>query len=394
MNGAAARDPVPRQSREAAMQLLKDCLRDRDPLDIDRVQRQISSTTPATILALATYHRVGGMVYERLRQLVRPEDPLVTSLAVGYEAAVRGHMRVLWELARLKPVLDGTAVRWAVIKGPALVEPLYGAPGRRPYADLDLLVEPSGFREILGALEGVGSPVLDRNWSVLNREMRGEVHLFLPGGTPLDLHWNVVNMYRRGIWIETTELLDRAVEIDLGGIRTKTLDDADTILHLALHASVSGGDRLIWLKDIERASTRAFRWETVVERARQWKIAGSVGLILARSRDVLGAEVPDWVPRRLLRYGSPTLIRIVDRISPWEFSMGRLSAANLLLSRGISYGLFDGSKWILERSIRNLDPREPAASSAFTPTGGDSDKDAFLDAVVASGANRRLIERR
>jgi hypothetical protein len=377
---------APRYAREFAVQLLKECLRDPIRIDAGRVHGLLSRTTPDVVVGLATYHRVGGMVYEALRRL-GGDEPVIRRLGQGYETAVRGHMRILWELARLKPVLDATTGRWAVIKGPVIVESLYDAPGRRAYADLDVLVEPSSFGDVLRALERAGSPVLDTNWRVLLRDLRGEVHMFLPGGTPLDLHWNVINMYRRNMWIDSTELLDRTVGIDLGGVSVKTLDDADTLLNLAVHAGLSGGDRLIWLKDMERAAAlRPPSWEVVVERARRWNVAGSVGMMLARAIEVLGAEIPDWVPRRLLRRGTATLIHAVDRVSPWELSMGRLTAANVMLSRSIAHGLKGGSRWTLQRAIRNFDPREPAASSAFTPTGGESERDAFIDAVVRSGA--------
>lgn len=371
------------------MQLLKECLRRPDRVDALRIHDLLRRTTPDRVAALATYHRVGGMLYESLRPTLGSTDPLVQELGQGYEAAVRGHLRVLWELTRLKPILDATGAGWAVIKGPVLVEPLYGAPGRRGYADLDVLVEPSAFRQVLEALERAGSRLLDRNWSTLHHDLRGEIHLVLPGDTPLDLHWNLVNMYRREVWIDTSELLLRAVEIDLGGVKVQTLDDADTLLHLAVHAGLSGGDRLIWLKDIERAAAlRTPAWDVVVERAREWKVSGSVGLILLRAIEALGAAVPDSIPDRLLRRGTASFITAVDRVSPWEFSGGRLTAMNVMLSRSISHGLTGGSIWLLERIIRNLDPRHRRVSSAFTPTGGAREREAFLDAVVSSGETR------
>lgn len=386
MTGRAGSRDVPRSSRDAAMQLMKECLRSPDRLDAQRIHDLLRRTTPDVVVELATYHRIGGMLYESLRPKLVSGDPVVQKLGQGYEAAVRGHLRVLWELARLKPILDATGVRWAVIKGPVLVEPLYDAPGRRGYADLDVLVEPSGFHDVVRALQQAGSPLLDTNWTRLRRDMRGEVHVILPGGTPLDLHWNLINMYRRDMWIDSAGLLARAVEIELGGFKVQTLDRADTIVHLAVHAGLSGGDRLIWLKDIERAAAvRAPDWDVVVERARQWKVGGPVGLILSRAIDTLGAAVPDSVPRRLLKRRTTMLIRAVDHISPWELAMGRLTAANVLLSRSVAYGLISGSQWIIQRSIRNLDPRERAASSAFTPSGGDRERDAFIDAVVSGG---------
>ena len=333
------------------------------------------------------YHRVGGLLYELLRPWPA-DDPLAASLRRIHDGAVSGHLRILWELARLKPVLDATGYPWAVIKGPVLVDGLYGSAGARPYADLDLLVDPAGFRDVLAALQQVGGRVVDRNWTALRRDLRGQVHVLLPGDVPLDVHWNLVNMYRRAIRIDTPELLARGVEVNLGGLIVRTLDATDAVLHLALHAGLSGGDRLIWLKDIERsAAIRPPSWELAVDRARQWRIAGVVGLMLARARDVLDARIPGPVLQRLISERTRRLIRAVDRAAPWELSMGRLSAPNVVLSRGIVHGLAGGSRWFLERTVRGLDPREPAATSAFTPSGGDPERDAYLDAIAVRGAN-------
>lgn len=377
-----------RRARVAAVALLKAASHEPGRLDESKARALLARTEPDVLLPLAAYHRVGGILYEALRQLVEPDHPVVAALGAQYAAAVRGHMRVIWELAQVKPALDASGARWAVIKGPALVEPLYGAPGRRPYADLDLLVDPAGFRDAVTALEDAGSRLLDRNWLVLRRDLRGEVHLVLPGGTPLDLHWNVLNMNRRRMWIETSELLERAPALDLGGLTVRTLDPTDTVLHLAVHGGTSGGDRLIWLKDIERAvALRPPSWQVLVERARGWNVAGPVGFMLARSAAILGADVPEGVTRVLLGRGSTALIQFVDRISPWELALGRLTAANLVVARGIAHGRVGGLRWMVERMVRNLDPREPEASSALTPSGGDQDRDAYFDAVVALGAD-------
>jgi hypothetical protein len=277
-----------------------------------------------------------------------------------------------------------------VIKGPSAVELLYSAPGQRAYLDLDVLVEPAAFRDVLAALETGGATLLDRNWTVLRRDLLGEVHLRLPRGTSLDLHWNLINMNRGRMWSDTEDVLQRAERRDLGGVIVPTLDPADTVVHLATHAAVSGGDRLLWLKDIERAAAVLDPpWELVVERARRWNVAGPVGLILGRTREVLAAPIPEWVPRQLLGSSATRLVRLVAQASPWELSVGRLTAASHVVSRSISLGFVGGLLWFVGRAVAHLDPREPAASSAFTARGDDDDRQAFIEAVVQSRTRRR-----
>jgi hypothetical protein len=379
----------PRTQRNAAAQLLVHCV--GPAFDPATASRLATRTSPDIILALADYHGVAGLAYERLREL-DAAAPFIADLHVRYTRAVQGHMRIMWELAHLQPVLDATGARWAVIKGPVAVEVLYGSPGQRAYQDLDLLVEPRAFRDVLAALQDSGSELLDRNWTLLRRDLLGEVHLRLPGGTPLDLHWNLINMNRGRMWIDTSELLERSTITNLGGVTVGTLEPVDFVTHLAVHAALSGGDRLMWLKDLERAAVVLDpSWESVVERARRWGVAAGVGLMLARTRDVLGAPIPKEVPARLLTARSARLVRLTERASPWDQSVGRLTAASHIVSRAISHGPLRAVVWFVRRALSRLDPREPAASSVFTPSGDVRDREAYFDAVVSSGRGRQSV---
>jgi len=381
----------PRDQRRAAAALLTRCVRG-EAADDPSTPSRLSSIPSEMLLSLADYHGVAGMAYEQLRSIDGADEGLIAELRRAYGRAVEGHLRVLWELTRLQPVLDATGVPWAVIKGPAAVERLYEVPGRRSYQDLDLLVEPSGFADVLAALQSYGSSVLDRNWTVLRRDLLGEVHLRLPGGTPLDLHWNLINMNRGRMWIDSREVLARSVTADIGSLAVRVLEREDMLLHHAVHAALSGGDKLLWLKDVERVATVLQPdWPTLVDRARAWGVAAPAGLILARTRDVLDAPIPAAVPRALLGRPAMRLVRVVERISPWELSVGRLTAASHVVSRSISHGPGGAAMWFIRRSLKRLDPREPEASSAFTARGDEVDRQAFIEAVVGSGAHRRAV---
>jgi hypothetical protein len=227
---------------------------------------------------------------------------------------------------------------------------------------------------------------------VLRRDLLGEVHLLLPGGTPLDLHWNLINMNRGRMWIDSREVLARSVTAEIGTLTVRVLDPEDMLLHHAVHAAVSGGDKLLWLKDIERVATVLQPdWQALIDRARACGVAAPAGFILARTRDVLDAPIPAAVPRALLPRPVMPLVRLVERISPWELSVGRLTAASHVVSRSISHGPAGATMWFIRRSLKRLDPREPEASSAFTPRGDEGDRQAFIDAVVGSGRHRRAV---
>jgi hypothetical protein len=294
-------------------------------------------------------------------------------------------MRTVWVLGRLQPVLDASPARWSVIKGPVLAELAYRDPGMRTYNDLDLLVEPRWFREVVAQLELTGAQLLDRNWKVIRRETFGELHLLLEAGIMLDLHWSLVTIYRGRTAMSSTEMLARRERVTLAGVPAWSLDPVDRLLHLAVHAALSGADKLVWLKDIDMAAALpGVNWDVVAERAERWRVAAPVGLMLSRVAETLGTPIPDGLPDRLLGRYYAGLVRLVDRVSPWQHALGRVTTPSLLLSRSIGQGPLGGARWLVRRSIRNLDPREPTASLAFTPRGDTSDRDAFFEAVASA----------
>lgn len=374
-----------RPQRDAAMRVLISAAR-RGPATID-VLADIDRASADVILELAAYHGASGLLYDHLRDADGVSGPLLDVLRHRYVAAVRHHMLVVSALNRIRGAFDAAGIPWAVIKGPILAEGPYGRPGRRGYHDLDLLVHPRAFRDAVEALERLSARLLDRNWRMLRRDLRGEVLYRLPSGIPVDLHWHLVNMYRRRMRLDGAAAIERSERRELPGIgHIPTLQADDALLHLALHAALSGGDRLLWLKDLERTiAAWSPGWETVVERARFARIGPAVGLMLVRARETLGADVPGEVTDRLVGSGSLRVARWIERISPWAYGVGRTASPSRIFSRSIGHGMLSGGAWVAWRSLRNLDPRQEWRSSAFRPAGDEGDWRAFVDAVVAIG---------
>jgi len=371
--------------RSAAFDLLVAC--SRPDVDERMIETSLRTTNTGPLLKLAKFHRVDGLVYERLREVPSAPQHVLVELAARYQAAVTNHMRALWALKLVADVLDGIGCRWAVFKGPVAVESLYeGVPGRRGYLDLDVLVEPAALGDALLQFEHNGGRVLDRNWIGMRRQMRGELHISLPIDVPIDLHWNLIDMHRRRMNLDTDAMLERARPISIGGLSVRTLDPVDTTIHLAFHAAYSGADRLLWLKDVERAAAILHPdWEELTARAERANVGRGVGLILERCRRTLRADIPEHVGpslvgSRLLRFADA-----VDRIFPWQYGFSRMLAPGRLLARSIGHGPVGGAGWVLSRVIRNLDPWQEHRTSTFTARGDTRDRAAFVDAVETLG---------
>jgi hypothetical protein len=342
---------------------------------------------PDVLMDAAAYHGVVGCLYHSIRQLPGVDPAAVASLERLYHAGISHHLRILADLQAVGRLFEAAGIPWLVIKGPALAAVAYRHPDLRTYFDLDLLVPAGRFQDAVEHLEGAGFPVLDRNWQLIRHERRGQLHLQLPRGTMTDLHWHLVNhqRQRRRFQIPMPELFQRARHTEIVGIPIAVLDATDALLHVCLHASLSGGDRLIWHKDIEQAiANDPPDWEHLVARARAWQVDLPVGVILWRAASSLLVPVPTPVleallPSRIRR----ALVGLADRIvTPGsrldEPSLGRLVSRNH--GRGPLGGIQDVGRW-LAHGLHG-DDRDLHTNPLLQERGSPDDRAAFLAVVT------------
>lgn len=241
---------------------------------------------------VAEVHGVAGVIYGKLHAAY-PSD-LLTPLEGSYRECVRGQMRGMAALERVSTLLNGAGIPWLAFKGPVLAS--FYRPGEfRQFSDLDIAVERSAFREAVELIERAGGRVLDENWPLITAEQRGQLHLRLGTGEPLDLHWHIVNRasVRRDFGISMAELLSRRRTLDLGGVSVPVMDSIDALVHVALHAALGGGHRLQWLVDLARvAESTSPVWDLVIERAASWSASEPVGLVFARTRRIFATAIP------------------------------------------------------------------------------------------------------
>jgi hypothetical protein len=222
-----------------------------------------------------------------------------------------GSSRICAALALVAEAL--VTVQWATLKGPVLDEHLYPRPGLRPYSDLDVLVRPTEVQAALGALEGAGAVLIDRNLPLAQAQRRGELGVRLPGGTVLDLHWHLVNDPRARVSFALPSAdvaLARSIDVRLVGVSTQRLDAADTVVHLAVHAMTSGADRAIWAHDLRYALADP-QLDLGELAARAGRAAPVIDLMLARAA-------------RTASFAPPP--RLAPRATLWTTAMGVVSA--------------------------------------------------------------------
>jgi hypothetical protein len=177
----------------------------------------------------------------------------------------------------LPPVADrlvAAGVQVAPIKGVAYANHLYALPAERPMTDVDLLVEPFATAEVV--LGGLG----------FAREPHAPLHhatAWVRGDLVIDLHRGIIGAGRSRI--DIAAVWSRAVEgWPAGALQLEPADEL--VFHLVHMIRCRLRGPLIQVVDAARLLDRC-DVAVALERARAWRMSGSVRLALRYVRDVL-----------------------------------------------------------------------------------------------------------
>lgn len=315
-------------------------------------------------LALAAEsHGVTGYVHRATAGSSLVEGAEFSLLSEYRLRAVRNHLRTLGDLRLLHRVLGDAGVPWLVLKGPALASTLHGGPELRSYRDLDVLVPAGQFGAAASALVGGDCAIPRHDWTALRENLGGEIDVFMPSGTHLDLHWHLISEQpdRLPYAIDLAGLFDRQREFAIGSDRFATLSHLDTALHVALHAMLSGAQRLIAMKDLQLAlRVPDIAIEQVLDHARRWRAEIPFRVALVRMERAVG-----WPPQVTVNDPTGTertwarLASTIEKLSPLEriddsFSLGRTFAR---LARGDASA---SMHYVTRRTREKLAPRSEA----------------------------------
>ena len=106
---------------------------------------------------LIVRHELNGCVLEKCLdhgfQRLLCKD---SSLAIRAEADRRQNIFLLFELTQIARALASTGLHVVVLKGPALINQVYGELGRRRFGDLDLMVTSDGVEKLENSLSRLG----------------------------------------------------------------------------------------------------------------------------------------------------------------------------------------------------------------------------------------------
>jgi hypothetical protein len=236
-----------------------------------------------------------------------------------------------------------------IVKGAPLAMLVYGDPGMKEAADIDVLVSPQTAMEARGVLREMGYDIsleklTDSQFARYVRHSK-EASFFNPRiGVKVDLHWRLVTnkTLLRGVCVNGP-----AQYVDVPGGSLRTLSDEALFAYLCVHGGLHNWNRLKWLADLGAFLGRRTKVEvaSLYEAATAFEVGRSTAVAIALCGKLQGLSFDeslsrsirqDVVVRRLAENAIAGLAHSGGAVEHERYTVPwlRLKAAQCLLAPG------------------------------------------------------------
>jgi hypothetical protein len=305
----------------STLELLIDCAvaRRRDEARARLLRRLAGPVDWEAVVDAARRHAVTPLVYQALRAApdgLVPPNPLATLKRLHVENARRCLLLTGW-LRRVVDRLAEAGVQAVPYKGPVLAALAYGSIAGRQAGDLDLLIDPADLGAAKAALQAEGfrpqTPLAGWQEAQLVRSAHPYALVRDGEGVVLELHWSVSpRSLSAGLGGDLSR--ERLREVAAAGATFLTLPVDVLLIALCVHGAKHVWERLGWIVDVAEliAGRPDLGWAGVLARADESGHVRELLLGCLLARDLLEADLPDAVSRRLAADpGLPALARVV-----------------------------------------------------------------------------------
>jgi hypothetical protein len=266
---------------------------DLSPGNLSEIELLISAGVDwPLIIELAQHHRLLPLVYTNLNRHCQDIVPVnaLEHLNEHYEKNTHHNLVQAAELKRITSAFNAKELDLAVIKGWALIKPLYKDISLRKSHDVDLLVRQSDIIEADNILYGLGYKVTHLenrfrlNTQVGRRFLRRRQELDYWSDqrhTCIDLHWRLA-LSHSAFPLDMDRLWDDMDVVNEGNRSIHQLSDAMHFVFLCYHGAKHCWLRLHWLNDISLLMKEdQLDWDSMLNIARQLGVLPTVGLALS-----------------------------------------------------------------------------------------------------------------
>lgn len=230
------------------------------------------------------------------------------------------------ELQTVLQSLRAEGLTALAFKGAALAYTVYPDPACRPMGDIDLWLEAGQMEDASAALQQLGYRAQHKTTrpQALMIRSRNELPMYgtCAGCGLVELHWGVFpgEWLLRTTRIDDAELWARAIPATLAGQPAMILSPEDNIIQVAVHLAINHNMSSPWLRGLVDiallARHYAIDWDIVVQRARAWRVATPLWLVLSLAVDLAGLSEAADAARQL--QAAPLRQRLIRRFANAE----------------------------------------------------------------------------
>lgn len=244
--------------------------------------------------------RLLPLLYQNLHQH-KINDPVLQRMKGMYRKSWSKNHILFQQAGMVLEKLAGAGVPTLVLKGIPLTLNVYKNYATRPMSDMDIMVPYIQAERSINLL-------LNDGWS-LQRPHRLEFYMkygrsvgFVNAdNTELDLHWHPV--YEMHEEITESDFWDRAVPIEVSGVKSLALCAADTLFHAVVHGLRYNDEPPVrWVPDavlLIRQKDHPVDWDRLMEYTRHFRVFIQMGMALNYLRQTFNAEIPESVLKEL-----------------------------------------------------------------------------------------------
>jgi hypothetical protein len=284
---------------------------------------------------------LASLTWWACRQAALPEDVRLNLCRAYYAAAgdAELHRR---ELAHILHQFNGRQIQAIVFKGAALAYSVYPDPAGRTMGDIDVWVAGEDIERARQALTEAGYESFHKpdRPPALMVMFQGEIglqHRQSEYGL-VELHWGIFagEWLRRAARVsDLSAIRARLVATLLAGETAWVLSPEDAILQSAIHTAVNHQMSMSPLRGLVDIALLARHypvdWEAITQRARAWRVATPLWLVLSLAVDLAGLDEaaeaarqlrPSALRRRLIRRfaSAESLVMMRDlSVSKWRY---------------------------------------------------------------------------
>jgi hypothetical protein len=227
------------------------------------------------------------------------------------------------ELLKLIRTFEAHNVDAIPFKGPVLAATAYGDETLRHFGDLDIAVRKDDIHEAKRILLSAGYSCNWEGWNasddvedaqVAYREPQYYTFDRLDGRSRVDLQWRLTIDYF-AFSLDKDCLWKRLAPVSLAGKTIRSFDPTDMLLILCVHGSKHCWEKLKWVCDVAellRAQKDSIDWQELDRDASTQRVQRMVGLGLFLAQDLLGADLPEGISKRL--QGDTTVQWLAGRV--------------------------------------------------------------------------------